>query len=266
LPITGSLALLYVSSLVIVLLLIAASLAGLLNPGQVYPTKALLESALPNDVINLAIGVPILLGSMWLTRRSRLVGLLFWPGALLYVLYNSLPRTFDMPLGWVFAANLVLVALSVYTSIALVARIDGAPVQQRLAGAVRARLSGAVLVVLGAFSVLRAAFMIVTALVDGTVLPDTELSVLVADALLGPVGVIGGVLLWRRKALGYVSGVGLLFQFSMLFVGLIGFLLLQPLLTSAPFDLEAVIVVSIMTVPCLVPFGLFLRGIIKSEA
>jgi hypothetical protein len=243
--------------------------AGLYYQSRVYPTQELLESALPNDAINLVLAVPMLLASMWLTRRNKLVGLLFWPGALLYVVYNSLPRVLDLPVGWMFAANLALLALGVYTLIVLVARIDSASAQEELAGAVRARLSAVVLIGLGVLFILRAAGLIGGSLFDGTALPATALSatvlsVLVTDILLSPVWVIGGVLLWQRRALGYAGGVGLLFQASALFVGVIAFVLVQPLLTDAPFDLEAVIVLAVMALPCWIPFALFLRGIVKS--
>jgi hypothetical protein len=266
LPITGSLTLLYISSLVLLALLVAASVAALLAPNQVYPTQELREAALANDVVNLVVGVPILLGAMWLTYRGKLIGLLFWPGALLFVVYNALARTFDMPLGWVFTANLAMASLSVYSMIALVARIDGAAVRERLSGTVRARLSGGILVTFGAFVILRGLGVVGGALVGGTALHETELSVVIADVFLSPAWIVGGVLLWQRKALGYLSGAALLFQASMLFVGLIGFLLLQPALTDAPFDLPGVLIVSAMTLPCLVPFGMYMRGIVKSEA
>lgn len=265
LPVTCSLVPCYLASLVIVLLLAVVSVLGLVRPDLTYPTQELLESALPNDVINLVLGVPALLVSLWLTRRHKLVGLLFWPGALLFVAYNSVARVIDLPVGWAFAGNLALLVLSVYALFALVASIDGAFVQERLAGVVRARLSAGVLIGLGALFIVRAAALLVPALAGGSKLPDTELSVLVADVLLGPAWVIGGVLLWQRKALGYLGGVGLLFQGSALFVGVIVFVLLQPLLTDAAFDLQAVIVLSAMALPCWVPFGLFLRGIVKSD-
>jgi hypothetical protein len=262
LPFTGSLLPFYISSLVIAALLVAASVAGLVYPDRVYPTQELLESALPNDPINLALGVPILIASIWLARRNKLVGLLFWPGALTFVVYNALARVIDLPLGWAFAANLAQLALSIYTLIGLVAGVEGASVQGRLAGAVRARLSGAVLIGLGVLFILRAAVVVGTALLSGTPLPDTEVSVLVADVLLSPAWVIGGLLLWQRKPLGYTGGAGLLFQASALFVGVILFVFLQPLLTDAPLDLEAAIVLAVMALPCWIPFGLFLRGIV----
>jgi hypothetical protein len=71
---------------------------------------------------------------------------------------------------------------------------------------------------------------------------ETELTLHVADFLISPALVIGGVLLWRREALGYVTGFGLFFQASLLFIGLIIFLLIRPFLTAAPFVLVDVVV------------------------
>jgi hypothetical protein len=50
-------------------------------------------------VVNLLIGLPILLGSMWLARRGQLIGLFLWPGALLFVLYNDIIYVFAMPIN-----------------------------------------------------------------------------------------------------------------------------------------------------------------------
>jgi CHASE2 domain-containing sensor protein len=77
--------------------------------------------------------------------------------------------------------------------------------------------------------------------------------------------VIGGILLWRRQPFGFVAGAGLLFQASMLFVGLIVFLLLQPLLTAAPFAPVDVVVTTILGLICFVPFGLFVRGLLSAD-
>lgn len=266
LPTTRPLALLYICSLLIALIMTAASVAGLVYPACVYPSDVLIQTFAANDVVNLAIGVPILVGSMWLAWRGKLVGLLFWPGALMYVLYNSLAYLFGLPMGWVFMSHLVLVSLSAYTSIGLVASVDGAVVQQRLAGAVPERLSGGVLVGMGLLMLLRALGVVGSALIGQTAVPETELPVLISDFLTSPAVVIGGVLLWQRRALGYVSGVGLLFQNSMLFIGLVAFLLLQPLFSQAPFALIDVIVVSAMGLICFVPFGLFVRGILARKA
>lgn len=265
LPIRKNLVIAYALSIIITLLMSAAALDGILYPSVVYPTNEQLQSYMPNDVINLIIGVPILLGSMWLTRRGMLIGLLFWPGALLYVLYNYLAYVIGLPSNTLFLLYLFLVTLSTYTIIGLVASIDGKKVQQRLAGVVPEKAAGGVLAGLGMLMFLRVIFVLIAALINQTSVAITELSVLVADFLIAPAVIIGGVLLWRKKALGYVSGLGLLFQSSMLFIGLIFFLLLQPLLTNAVFALIDVVVVFIMGLICFIPFALFVRGVIAHE-
>jgi hypothetical protein len=83
----------------------------------------------------------------------------------------------------------------------------------------------------------------------------------IADFLITPTWVIGGILLWRRTKLGYAVSLGLFFQASMLFIGLIAFLMLQPLLTGANFRVSDAVVIFIMSLICLIPLVLFLRSI-----
>ena len=239
--------------------------AGLLLKSDIYPTEDLAQSFVVTDLVNLVIGVPILLGSMWVARRGKLIGLLFWPGALFFIVYHSIVYVYAMPFSWIYLLYIALLVLSVYTLIGLVASIDGRKVEQRLSGRVPERLAGGVLVGLGAFSLLRNLGVVAEAIFSQTTLPATDLGVMVSDFVLIPAWIIGGVLLWRRQALGYVGGTGLLFQGSMLFIGLIAWLILTPLMTGAPFALVDVIVVFIMGLICFIPFGLFVRGVIASE-
>ncbi len=264
LAITRDIKLAYVSSLLIAILMAIVSAIGLLYRTDIYPTEELAQSFVANDVVNLVIGVPILLGSMWFAHRRKLIGLLFWPGALFFIVYNAIIYIFALPLNWAFLINLTLLGLGLYTMVGLVASIDGTAVQERLSGRVPERLAGGVLIGLGTLFLLRTLVEFASAIINQTVLPDTELALLVADFLLIPAWIIGGVLLWRRQALGYVGGTGLLFQGSMLFIGLIVWMILAPLMTGAPFVLIDVIVVFIMGLICFIPFGLFVRGVAKA--
>lgn len=261
LPLKRSLSLAYILSILIAALLLAASLAGLLSRTATYPTEELARSFVPNDVVNLFLGLPILLGSLWLARGGKLAGLLCWPGALFFVTYTYLAYVFAMPFHWAFVLHLALAALSVYALIALVASIDGDLVRQELSGAVPEKFAGGILVGLGSLFFLRAIGVLASALVNETPLARPELAVNIADFLTTPAWVIGGILLWRRQTFGYVISLGLLFQGSMLFIALIAFLLLQPFLTSAPFALTDVLVVFVMGSVCFVPLALFVRGI-----
>ena len=265
LPIRRNLTLTYVLSFIIAILMAAASVAGLMYRAAIYPTDELLRTFVSNDVVNLFIGLPILFGSMWLAWRGKLIGLLFWPGALFFVLYNYIVYVFAMPLNVAFLLHLALVTLSVYTLIGLVASIDGKAVQQRLTGAVPERLAGGVLAGLGLLFFLQVISVIVNALTRQTPITETEVALHTSDFLIAPAWVIGGLLLWRRKEFGYVTGLGLLFQASMLFIGLIIFLLLQPFLTTAPFVLVDVVVIFIMGLICFIPFAFFVRGVVSNR-
>lgn len=265
LPTTHSLTLAYVASAVVALLMAVSSFAGLLYPTVVYPSEELRRAFAANDVTNLVVGLPILVGSMWLARRGTLIGLLSWPGALLFVLYNYIVYLFAVPFNLGFLAHLLLVALSVYTVIGLVACIDGEVVHQLLAGAVPERAAGAILAGLGLLFLLRVVAVILAALASQAPVTETELALHVADLLITPTWVIGGMLLWRRTELGYVVGLGLLFQASMLFVALIVVLMVQPLLTTAPFALADVVVIAAMGLVCFVPFALFARGVVSKR-
>jgi hypothetical protein len=250
--------------MIIAIFLTAASIAGIFFQTETYPSDDLLEAFLPSDVSILFIGLPMLLVSMGLTWRGTLIGLLLWPGALIFVLYSYLTYIFVIPLNVALLLQLTLVMLSLYSLISLVASIDFAGVQQKLAGTVPERLSGGILAGLGILFFFRAIGVLAGAIINQTTIAKTELALNFTDFLISPAWVICGIQLWRRKAFGYVTNLGMLFQASMLFIGLIFVLIFQPIIGDAPFPLVDVVVVFIMGLICFVPFGLFVRGVISS--
>lgn len=265
LPVTGDLTLICGVSLAVALTMAVASVAGLACPGHLYPTVELRRSFMPNDVVHLTIGLPSLLGAMWLSRRGQLLGLLLWPGTLLYVVYNAIAYALALPLNLGLLLWFLLLTSSTYATIALVATIDGQAVQQKLKDVVPEKMAGAVLVILGAAFFLRVIGVMVQVLVGSTALVDGDLAVLASDLLTAPAWVIGGIFLWRREPLGYAAGTALLFLISTLFVGLIVFMLVQPVLTHAPFRLADVLVIFVMGLITFIPTGLFVRGVMSKH-
>jgi hypothetical protein len=253
-----------VLSMINTLLMAAVSIAGIVSPTTIYPREELIQGYLTNDVINLIVGVPSLLVSIWLARRGVLAGLLLWPGALMYVIYNYTAYLIGMPLGLPTIVYIALVLLSAYSIFDLLRSIDRETIKERLSGGVPERLTGWLLVAFGVLFTFRALGMLAPAITEGAALPGTEVGVLVADISLSLLMIPGGIQLLQRKSLGYASGLGLLFAASSLFVGLILFLLLQPILTAAPFVLTDVIVIFLMGMICFIPLGLYLRGVIST--
>ena len=261
LPIRHSLTPAYALSLAIALLMAVAAVAGLLFPATIYPTEEVLLSFAPVDLFHLVVGLPILLGSMWLVRRGQLAGLLCWPGALLYVLYSYVTNLIGVPFGVLFLPYLLLVTLSVYATIVLVASIDSEAVRQRLAGVVPARAAGAVLVVFTSLFILMAVVDIVTALASQRPVGALDLMLWVADlAALSPACLAGGILLLRRRALGYTGGAGLLLVYSMLFIGIIPVMGYRALYSGSAIDLVGVVMMLVLGLICLTLLALFLRG------
>lgn len=266
LPVTRSLTLAYVSSLVIAFLAAIASAAGFLYGTTLYPTSEMLLRYLPIDLFTFVVGLPLLLGSMWLARRRRLLGLLCWPGVLLYLLYIYVSYSIGVPFNVLFLVYVLLVALSAYTLIGLVASTDAPAVRQRLAGAVPERVAGGILVGLAILFSLMNLANIVAALTSPAQGYQLEAPVWIADsAVVAPAWIIGGLLLWQRKPLGYVAGAGLLLLGSMLFVGVIFALAFTAFNTASPLDLISIVFILVVGLICFVPLVLFARGIVRSD-
>jgi hypothetical protein len=259
-PITCDLKTVETLSITIAVIMAAASLSALFFPDAFYNSEEVRESMLTNDVVNLLIGVPAIVFSLLLSRRKRLLGLLFWPGALLYVTYNSLAAVVAFPSLLLFIFHLALTALSIVALILLLPRINMPVVKKRLTGSVPERFAGATLALFGV-----AFFALALSIFFGGEAGRSEIATATADLVIAPAWAICGIQLLRRKPLGYSLGAGMLFHAATLFVGLLIYFFLQPLVAGVPFPLEDFIAIIPMALLCFVPFGLFVRGIIKSS-
>lgn len=231
---------------------------GLFAPESTYATEEAILAFVSTDALTLLVALPILLLTMWFASRGSLIGLLCWPGALFYVTYTYIPYLLDAPFSAFFLAYLLLVILSGYTFIGLIANLDTNAIQQRLQGEVPARFGASVLILLGTFFLVNIVANALNALSDPALM---EISLWVADAVLAPLLVIGGVLLWQHQAVGYSVGSGLLLLISVLALGVIPVVIYQDSAQGLPFDTESFIVLLFMGLLCLIPFLLFLRGI-----
>jgi hypothetical protein len=214
---------------------------------------------MPNDLVNLLLGLPLLLSAVWFARRGSLLGLLAWPGALLYAAYNYGAYVFGVPPGLLTILFLAVVLLSCLAVAFTLPKIDGLALRGRLQGHVGERSAGWVLVLFGALFAARAVGLLV-----GDAPEPLDLGLLVADLAISLLWVAGGALLLRRVPLGYSAAPGLLIAASFLFLGLILFLALQPLLVDVAFAPLDIAVVTLMALVCWVPCARFVRGVQRS--
>ena len=156
--------------------------------------------------------------------------------------------------------------LSAYTIYKLISSLDTLSIQKQLVGKVTERFAGGVLAGFGLLFFVWRGILVVQSLIGATVLSKPEFGTAIADVLLAPAWVIVGVSLWRKQAFGYAAGTGLLFQISLLFIGLFVYFALQPILAGVPFPLNDFVAVFSMSLICFIPFGLFVRGVFRASS
>jgi hypothetical protein len=261
-PLRRDLALAYGAALLLAALTALVSAAGLLlAPARLYGGDPSLEPVFRGqDAANLLVGLPNLLGSLWLARRGSLGGLLLWPGALYYVLYTYALYLVGAPFNALFLAYVALVVLSAYTTIGVVARIDGDAVRRRLSRA-PARAVGGVLVGVGFLATAGLAALVIPALGDPAAVAPLLHARWIVDFTVGnPVLLLGGVLLWRRAGLGYAIAAGLLFLSGVNGVAFAVGGVLGALLTATPIEATVIGVHLAIATVCLALLAVFLRG------
>jgi hypothetical protein len=244
----------------IALWMTALSAVGLLFPRLIYPDPGLAQDFLANDLVNLLIGLPFIAASIWLLAQRKTTGVLLLPGALVYVIYNYLAYALGRSWDWFAALCLALAALCVFALIDYMRLVDHRAVKAILVGSVPVKVSGWVLVLFGAAFYALAASQIISGIQAGTIPPLGDKAVAVADLLVSSLWITGGILLLRHRPLGYSAGLGLLTAASSLFVGLVLYMLLNPLLTGMPLDSAGIITLLPMSLIALVPNYLFWKG------
>jgi hypothetical protein len=260
LPVKRDLTLAYVISLIIALLMSVASVAGLVSGSHLYPASQV-SSNVGTDALNLGVGLPMLLGSLWFARRGRLIGLLCWPGALFYILYVYTFYVLGVPFSVLFLPYVLLVTLSVYTTIGLVASIDSEAVRQRLSGGVPARAIGGLFILIALLFTAVDGFLIVSALAShAPVDAPTRVSWIADFTVELPALLVVGMLLWRREALGYVAAPGLLLQGGVANGGFALVLVLQALIAAAPLNALFVALVFVIGAISFLFLAFFVRG------
>lgn len=260
LPVKQDLKVYYALSLVILLLSTFASVYGILHSKEVYPSGALISTFYPNDVVNLVLGGPLLAVSLLLTWRGKWIGLLCWPGAVFFIFYSYFPYLVSVPFGPLFLPHIVLFSLSIYTTIGIAASIDTTAVTGKVSRHVPPRISGGILMGLSLLILIRQIVMIIGALSGKSAVTALDLSVWVDDFTILPAFFVGGLMLWKKRSLGYVSGAGLFLMYAALSVALVPFLIIQSGMKNIPFDIGSIFVVAIMAAICLIPFAFFVRG------
>jgi hypothetical protein len=245
------------------LAVLLASSAVLALSGNPYQDDSLREAFIPNDLVNLVFGVPLLFAS---TIEKSLT-----PGALTYHIYTSLIYVLalrEYP-GWVFSLHLIIVCLS---SAQLWKFTSGGKLFIRrkeeeeeggkvLTEAVPSKYAGAILAFWGLLFAGRA-FVRMELFEFFENLTQVESATDVTDMIIGVQWAVGGFALFRHANV--ALGLCLLFQASSLCFGLLLILLIRPnLFEELAFNLTDTMVVAAMWLTVTIPCRRFLAGSMK---
>jgi hypothetical protein len=188
--------------------MVVQSVLGLVFPGQYHDVEWIRATWFGNDWVTLVVGAPLLVASLLLARRGSIRGLLLWLGMLGYGAYNYAYYMLGAALNAFFPLYILSLVLFVGTLILALSRIDAAEVVASFRPKTPVRIIGGYLVFVAVGLTFVWMAMWAAYVFAGQPTPvEPEAFKLVAAldiTIMVPALAFGGVLLWPRKAWGYL--------------------------------------------------------------
>jgi hypothetical protein len=225
-----------------------------------YDTVSMATQARATDLVTLVIGLPLLSIATWLSVRGSLRGRLLLSGTLGYFLYTAMSLAFLAAYNELFLVYVALFSLSLVAFVLSMMAFDLAELPGAFSSRLPRRSIAALLFVAAGFLLLAWLGRILPPLLRGATPALENTTTLVIQAmdlgLVVPLCVLGGMLLLRKHAWGYLlASVALLkmvtlglavsaMAITMLWAGLtmsVVELLVFPALTLASLALAAVL-------------------------
>ncbi len=221
----------YINSIFIALLAIIVTLSGLMGKGTyINDTVSVVAQMMGQDLITLIIGVPILLGSLYLISQNSLRGRLIWMGTIFYFLYTYASMSFLASYNSLFLVYVVLFGLSLYTFLGELVSLDIKNIKESFNPGKINKITAAYLVIMGLILALMWLKMILESVFTGNAPVSLEsYTTLVIQALdLGvvvPAALLTGYLLIKERAWGYALAAVFLIKVSLLGTAIVSMIL-----------------------------------------
>lgn len=174
-----------------------------------YESNSMAAQAIAQDYVTLFLGVPLLIGSFYLTVKGSLKGKLLLLGTLGYFLYTYASYSFLAMYNEFFLIYLLLFVCSFYAFILMMISIDMNDLKTQFSNQLPVKFIGGVSIFISVMLLMMWLGRIVPPLMEGTTPESLEhYSTLVIQVLdlvfIVPLGIISGILLIKRHALGYL--------------------------------------------------------------
>ena len=199
----------YILSVLVTALMVVQSVLGLVFQGEYRDVEWIKLTWFGNDWVTLVVAVPLMIAGLVLARQGSTRGLLLWVGMLGYSIYNYAFYLFGVALNAFFPFYVAAMILSVAALILVLSHIDVAAVAADFAPKTPVRIIGGYLVFVAVTFFIVWPGMWAAYVFAGrpTPTPEPEAFKLVAAldlTVMMPALGMGGILLWRRKAWGYL--------------------------------------------------------------
>jgi hypothetical protein len=205
-------------SIALALVAAVANIVGLLAPGTIYgqETEVLADQAAAQDVVGLVLVAPLIAGLAISAARGAIPAYLCWLGCLAFTAYNYAIYAFSIHFGPLFLPWVAVLGSSVYAFVGGLATIDATTVKLWFAGRALRLTSWALIVLATVFALLWLSEIVPDLLAGrgSTSAGDYQVPtnpVHVLDlAIFIPAVAVSGVLLLRKRPLGYATAPGML--------------------------------------------------------
>ncbi|KAB1187700.1 MULTISPECIES: hypothetical protein [Haloferax] len=208
-----------VTTSVLVVLSVISALLGLFRPGHYNDVPALLPTYFAQDLMMLAVGVPMLALGLWFTMRGSLRGRIVWLGSLAYMTYMWASIGLQVAFNQFFLGYVALFSLSLFTFVGGVVTTDAREIHDTLAGHITERVYGVFLLVIA----LGLAFLWLSEVVPATLTgsapllvaevgPQAMISHFLDLSVVVPALAVSGIWVWQGRLWGYtLAGISLVF-------------------------------------------------------
>jgi hypothetical protein len=209
-------------SVIDALLILLASASGIfLKSIYARETLSWAVQGIGQDIVNLIAAVVLFIAAYFVNKGS-VKAFLVWSGVLLYLIYAYVIYAFDVHFNSLFLVYVAILGLSFYALVVSVIHLHLDGIQAYFSANTKARVVSVFLLVLGILFYLLWLTEEIPALLTGEIpqsvmqanLPTNPVHALDLGLYL-PAMLITGLLLWRRKLLGYLLA-GPLLVFSVL--------------------------------------------------
>lgn len=254
-------------TLILCLLIVIASVGGILFEEQLYALEApyYVAQLIGTDIANLLLVVPTLLVSVLLMRRSSARAYFVWSGTMMFAVYISLSYCLTLHFNRLFLVYCAILGLSFHLLLTPLVTLDAEKVREWFVqGTKTTAVIIYLLVLMGLMYVLELSEAI-PALIAGSVPPSAAMSGLITSpfhvldlALFFPGFLISAFLLYKKRALGYLLAPSFL-GFSLTMTLALTIMVILIAMRGFGLEVDSLAIFGVTTIVCGAILARFLR-------